>query len=73
MRDCQHLIVHPLQQLNPFVTAPTVAECNLKDDLAVRVKLAKAASDVLGATFQYNTECHFYNADRCEDCPSYVK
>jgi hypothetical protein len=73
MRDCKHLDVTPPQELKPGLWCEPVELCVLKTSLGVRVKMAQEATAILGRLFPPNTECHYYNFDMCEKCPSYAK
>jgi hypothetical protein len=72
MQNCIHLNVQPPQQVTPHLTAPAIALCSLKTDAPTRIAMAQNATKILGIYCPPNTECHYYNLNRCEDCPDYA-
>lgn len=72
MRDCTHLIVHQPEEISPGVWSEAFAECDLKNDPAVRATMAAEAQQILGVVCPPNTECHYFIPDRCQDCPDYL-
>lgn len=71
MRDCKHLDVTPPQQLTPALWSEPVALCVLKTNVPIRLKMANEATAILGTVCPPNEDCHYYNFDLCEQCPSY--
>ena len=71
MKTCEHLSVTAPQQTTTFVICDPITECALKNDLGVRITMVNQANDILKKTFSPNNECHYFNFDMCERCPSH--
>lgn len=72
MTDCEHLIVHPPQQMPHDQLAAPLVQCGLKGDFEIRIKMAMEAADILKTTCPPNDDCHYYPHDRCQDCPDHA-